>query len=91
MYTIEFPLVSTNSADMTREIVENWVLKLGASNFLSSDHGITFGGKTIQAISRVLAHDKTHTSPYKSKSNGQTERANGRMAAVISNVFAENP
>ena len=62
IYTIEFPLVSTNSADMTREIVDHWVLKLGASNVLSSDQGTTFGGKTIQAISRVLALDETHTS-----------------------------
>ena len=64
MYTIVFPLVSTDFADMAREIVENWVLKFGAPNVLHTDQGKNFGGKLIQEMCRLLSIDKTQTSPY---------------------------
>ena len=45
MYTIAVPLLSTNCADVPREKVENWVLKLGALSVLHTDQGKSFGGK----------------------------------------------
>ena len=41
MYTIAVPLVSTDFADVAREIVENWLLKFGATNVLHTDQGKT--------------------------------------------------
>ena len=91
MYTIAVPLVSTNFADVAREIVENWVLKLGAPNVLHTDQGKSFGGQLIQEMCRFLGIDKTQTSPYKSKGNGQTDKHNAKMADVILKFCAENP
>ena len=37
MFFIVVPLVSTDFADVAREIVENWVMKFGAPNVLHTD------------------------------------------------------
>ena len=63
MYSIAVPLVTTDSADVAREIVENWVLKFGAPNVLHTDQGKRFGGKLSQEMCRILGIDKTQTSP----------------------------
>ena len=83
MYTIAVPLVSTEFADVARDIVENCVLKFGALNVLHTDQGKSFCGKLIQEMCRFLGIDKTQTSPYKSKGNGQTDRHNAKMVSVI--------
>ena len=83
MSMVAVPLVSTDFANVAREIVENWALKFGAPNVLPTDQGKSFGGKLTQDMSRLLSNDKTHTSPYKSKGNGQTDRHTANMANVI--------
>ena len=91
MYMIAVPLVSTDSSDVAREIVENWVLKFGAPNVLHTDQGKNFGGKLIQEMCQLLGIGKAQTSPYKSKGNGQTDRHNTKMADVNLKFCAENP
>ena len=91
MYTIAVPLVSTEFADVAREIKDNWVLTFGALNLLHTDQGNSFGGKMIQEMCRLLGIDKTQTSHYKPKGNGLTNRHNTKMADVILKFCAENP
>ena len=91
MYLIVVPLVSTDFADVAREIVENWVMKFGAPNVLHTDQGKSFGGKLIQKMCRLLGIDKIQTSPCESKGKGQTDRHNAKMADVILKFCEENP
>ena len=72
MYAITVTLVTTDSADVAREIVKNWVLKFGIPNVLRTDHGKSFGGKLIQDVCRLLDIDETQTSPYKPRANKRT-------------------
>ena len=44
MYAVAVPMVSTDSADVAREIVENWVLTFGVPNVLRTDQGKSFEG-----------------------------------------------
>ena len=90
MYSIAVPLVSTDSADVAREIVDNWVLKFGAPIVLHTDQGKNVGGKMIEEMCRLLGIVKTQTSPYKPKENGRTRRHNAKMAEVVLNFCAEN-
>ena len=90
-YAISVPLVSTDSAEVAREIVENWVLKFGAPNILHTDQGKNFGSNLILEICRLLGIDKSRTSPYHPQGNGQVERHNRVIADVISKYCADNP
>ena len=63
MYGIAVPLVSTDSTDVAREIMQNWVLTFGVPNVLRTNQGKTFEGKLIQEMCRCLGIDKTQTSP----------------------------
>ena len=63
MYAIAVPLVTTDSADVARETVENWVLTFGVANVLRTDQGKSFGGNLIQEMFRLLGIDKTQASP----------------------------
>ena len=90
-YAIAVPLVSTDSAEVAREIVENWVLKFGAPNILHTDQGKNFGNNLILEMCRLLGIDKSRTSPYHPQGNGQVERHNRVIADVISKYCADNP
>ena len=57
MYTVAVHLVSMDSADVAREIVENFVLKFGSPNGLHTDQGESFSGKLIQEMCRLLGID----------------------------------
>ena len=60
---VTVPLVSTDSAEVAREIVENWVLKFGAPNVLHTDQGKNFGSSLILEMCRLLGIDKSRTFP----------------------------
>ena len=90
-YAVAVPLVSTDSAEVAREIVEHWVLKFGAPNVLHTDQGKNFGSNLILEMCRLLGIDKSRTSPYHPLGNGQVERHNRVIADVISKYCAENP
>ena len=63
MYAIAVLLVTMDSVDVAREIVENWVLTFGVPNVLRTDQGKSFGGNLIQEMCRLMGIDKTQTSP----------------------------
>ena len=76
MYAIAVPLVTTNSADVAREIVEISLLTFGVPNVLRTDQGSNFGGNLIQEMCRLLGIDKNQTSPYRPRANKRTGRHN---------------
>ena len=67
MYAIAVLLLTTDSVDVAREIVENWVLAFGVPNVLRTDKGKSFGGKMIQEMCRLLGIDKIQSPSYKPK------------------------
>ena len=90
-YAVAVPLVSTDSAEVAREIVENWVLKFWAPNVLHTDQGKNFGSNLFLEMCRLLGIDKSRTSPYHAQGNGQVERHKRVIADVISKYCADNP
>ena len=76
-FAIAAPLVSTDSAEVAREIVENWVLKFGAPNVLHTDQGKNFGSNLIHEMCRLLGIDKSRTSPYHPQGNTTIHRTTG--------------
>ena len=91
MYTVAVSPVSMDSADVAREIVENWVTKFGAPNGVHTDQRKSFSDKLIHEMCRLSGIDKTQTSPYKPKGNGKTGEHNSKIAHVILKYCAENP
>ena len=67
MYAITAPLVSTNSADVAGEIVENWVLTFGFPNVFRTDQVKSFGGKLIQEMCRLWVLTKFRLHPIRRK------------------------
>ena len=91
LFTMYAIAVTTDSADVAREIVESWVLTFGVPKVLRTDQGKKFGGNLIQEMCRLLGIDRTQTYPYKPRSNERTGRHNVKMAEVVLNYFVENP
>ena len=65
-YAVAVSLVSTDSAEVARELVEPWVLKFGAPNVLQKDQGKNFGSNLILEMCRLLGIDKSRTFPLSS-------------------------
>ena len=88
---IAVPLVSTDSAEVAREIVENWVLNFGAPNILHTGQGENFGSNLILEMCRLLGIDKSRTSPYHPQGNGQVERHNRVIADAFQSTARTTP
>ena len=73
MYTTAFPLASTDSADVARETVENWVLRFVASNMRHTFQEKSFVRKLIKEMCRLLGNDKTQTYSYRPNGNGHID------------------
>ncbi|XP_063713882.1 uncharacterized protein LOC134841774 [Symsagittifera roscoffensis] len=89
-YATAVLLVSTDSVDVEREIVERFVLNFGVPNRLPMDQEGTFGGKLMQDLCRLLFINKIQTWPYKPKSNGETKMHNTKVAEDILKYCMEN-
>ena len=84
-------VVSTESDDFARAIVEKWVLKFGVPDVLHTDQGKKFGSHLILDMCKLLKIDKTRTSPYHPQGNDQSERHSRVLGDVISKSCAGNP
>ena len=76
MYTNAVPLVSTDSADVARKTVENWVLRFVAPNMRHTVQKKSFVGKLIKEMCRLLGNDKTKTYSYRPNDNGHIDLHN---------------
>ena len=64
--------------------------RYGVPECLHSDQGANFGSEVIQAICSLLSINRTRTSAYHPMGNGQVERFNTTVEAMLSKIVKEN-
>ena len=85
-----FPLKSTDSLTLARVLVDEIVCRYGVPHYLHSDQGANFVSTVIQSLCSKLGIKRTQTTPYHPQGNGQVERFNRTLEAMLSKVVADN-
>ena len=84
------PLRRIDANTVAVAFVEHWILKYGPSKTLISDNGKQFASKFFQAVCSLLGLSNIFTSTYHPQTNGQVERYNRTILAMLRNYVNEH-
>ena len=83
-------LRTINAYHVAVAFCEAWIFKYGPPKTLLSDNGKQFTSKFFQSVCRLLGLSNIFTSAYHPQTNGQTERYNRTVLAMIRNFVNDN-
>ena len=84
------PLARITAYAVAVAFCEAWVFKYGAPSTLLSDNGSQFASKLFQTVCQRLGIDNRFTSAYHPQTNGQVERYNRTVLAMLRNYVNEH-
>ena len=84
------PLRRIDACTVTVAFVEARIFKDGPPKTLISDNGKQFAAKFFQAVCSLLGLFNIFTSTYHQQTNGQVERRNRTILAMLRNYFNEH-
>ena len=85
-----FPLKSTDSVTLARVLVDEVICRYGVPHYLHSDQGANFVSAVIQSLCSRPGIKRTPSTLYHPQGNGQVERFNRTLEAMLSKVVAEH-
>jgi transposase InsO family protein len=85
-----FALKSHTAPVVAEILVDQIISRFGAPNQIHSDQGPEFESKLISEMCRILNIDKIRTTGYHSQSDGQVERFNRTLLAMLSKYVQDN-
>ena len=81
---VEFiPLPDQSTQNVCRAMLDNFFTKFGLPVTMHSDQGRNFESSLFQQLCKSMNITKTRTTPYRPSSNGQVERYNRILLAMI--------
>ena len=87
-YAMTVALQDMTTATVANAIIDEWIMKFGASDVIHTDQGSNFLSELMQDICRIFMIEKTRTTPYQPLGNGQVERFNRVIADTLSKFCA---
>eukprot|EP00731_Ephydatia_muelleri_P012602 Em0006g1496a len=85
-----FPLAVTDSITLARILTDEVICQYGVPESLHSDQGANFVSEVMQSLCAQLGIKRTQTSAYHPEGNGQVERFNRTLEAMLSKVVEEH-
>ena len=85
------PLVETDAATCMNAMYVNFFSHSGLPRQLHSDQGRNFESKLFQELCRLTGINKTRTTPFHARSDGQTERMNRTILQMLRTSASDNP
>eukprot|EP00731_Ephydatia_muelleri_P035934 Em0180g1a len=86
----KFPLAVTDSITLARILTDEVICRYGVPESLHSDQGANFVSEVMQSLCAQLGIKRTQTSAYHPEGNGQVERFNRTLEAMLSKVVEEH-
>ena len=85
-----FPIHDTTSSTLATVLVDQFISRYGVPVVLHSDQGANLCSEVIKTICKLLAMDQTRTSAYHPQGNGQVERFNRTLEAMLAKNVKDN-
>ncbi len=85
------PMVDMTAETCAHAFVHAWVLRLGPPEQLLTDRGSQFESAMFQELCTVLGVDKLRTTALHPQCDGQTERANRTILALLNKTAVDSP
>ena len=85
-----FALRSTDAETLATVLVNEVVCRYGVPSFIHSDQGANLTGQVVSSLCSRLGIKRTQTSAYHPQGNGQVERFNRTLEAMLAKMVKEN-
>jgi transposase InsO family protein len=85
------PMPDKTAARCADIFVREWVLRYGAPEEIMTDQGAQFESEIFQETCRLLAMEKLRTTAFHPQGDGQTERANRSLLALLNKLPIDTP
>ena len=89
-WTEAFPLHSTDSATLATILVNEVICRYGVPSVLHSDQGANLTSQLVSTLCNQLGINQTRTTAYHPQGNGQVERFNRTLEAMLSKTIQQN-
>ena len=89
-WTEAFALHSTDSETLATILVNEVICRYGVPTVLHSDQGANLTGKIVSSMCEQLGINRTQTTAYHPQGNGQVERFNRTLEAMLSKTVQQN-
>jgi hypothetical protein len=85
-----FPLRSTDSETLAVVMFNEFICRYGVPHYLHSDQGANLTSKLVQSLCKHLGIQRTQTSSYHPQGNGQVERFNRTLEAMLAKLVNDH-
>ena len=85
-----FPLKEMSSETLARVLFNEVICRFGTPEVLHSDQGKNLWSNLIQSLCDLLGIQRTNTTAYHPHGNGQTERFNCTLEAMLAKVLQDD-
>ena len=85
-----FPLHDTVATTLAKVLVDEVICRYGVPKSIHSDQGANLCSSVVQGVCNLLNIDQTRTSAYHPMGNGQVERFNRTIEAMLAKVVKES-
>ena len=90
MWSEAIPLPTIDSKRVAEALLSIFT-RVGFPEEILTDNGSQFTGRLMQEVYEVFRANHVHTSPYHPQANGQVERFNGTLIAMLRKLVDEKP
>ena len=85
-----YPLPDAEAHTCMTALYNNFFSRFGLPRQIHSDQGKNFESKLFTELCHIAGIDKTHTTPFHHRSDGQTERMNRTLLQMLRTTASDN-
>ena len=86
-----YVIPNQEAVTVAKKLLDEMFCQFSLPEKLHSDQGRQFEGEVVTQLCRLLAIEKTHTTPYHPQSDGLVERFNQTLLSMLATCLEDHP